>query len=205
MFCLEMCGCAVGRATCSLLCPWSVSLLLSPPPPPPPPTHTHTCQYASTPRPQVFNASEEEALADKYPNIRLFTAALKASDTPVQELLAVEQPWSVASSSKYLPRHHPLNLFPLRPLSLLVQRQWEEVTGPTSQQPAGSMAGTSMTLSSIPLDWWTQTGEVPRWRRGPPLMPWPSVGSQTKDQPQFTGPIRDKIPPHTSTQCSGMQ
>jgi sialate O-acetylesterase len=48
--------------------------------------------------PQVFNASEEEALADKYPNIRVFTAALKTSDTPVEELLAVEQPWSVASA-----------------------------------------------------------------------------------------------------------
>jgi sialate O-acetylesterase len=48
--------------------------------------------------PQVFNASEEEALADKYPNVRLFTAALRTSDTPVRELLAVEQPWSVASS-----------------------------------------------------------------------------------------------------------
>ncbi|CAI8011165.1 Sialate O-acetylesterase [Geodia barretti] len=48
--------------------------------------------------PQAFNASEEEALADKYPNIRLFTAALMASDTPVEELLAVEQPWSVASA-----------------------------------------------------------------------------------------------------------
>lgn len=50
---------------------------------------------------QVFNASEEEALADKYPNIRLFTAALVASDTPEQELLAVEQKWSVANSSEF--------------------------------------------------------------------------------------------------------
>ena len=48
---------------------------------------------------QAYNASEEEARADSYPNIRLFTAALMASDTPQQELLAVEQPWSVASSS----------------------------------------------------------------------------------------------------------
>ena len=175
------------------------------PPPPPPLSHTHTYHYAPTPHPQVFNASEEEALADKYPNIRLFTAALRASDTPVQELLAVEQPWSVASSGKYLPKHHRLKLFLLSP-SLLVQRQWEEVTGLTSQQPAGSMAGTSMTLSSIQLDWWPQPMKVPQWRRGLPLMPWPSVGSQTRHQPQFTGPSRAKIPPgQTSTQCSGMQ
>lgn len=61
----------------------------------------------------MFNASEEEALADKYPNIRLFTAALRSSDTPVQELLSVEQPWSVASSSKHLLIHHLLKLLPL--------------------------------------------------------------------------------------------
>lgn len=47
--------------------------------------------------PQVFNAAAEIAAAANYPEIRLFTAALKASATPVDELLQVEQPWAVAS------------------------------------------------------------------------------------------------------------
>jgi len=44
----------------------------------------------------VFNASEEIAKAAAFPHIRLFTAALKSSDTPEQELLSVEQQWAVA-------------------------------------------------------------------------------------------------------------
>ena len=50
---------------------------------------------------QVFNASAEIEKAANYPNIRIFTAALKSSDTPQTELMAVEQPWSVASPSMY--------------------------------------------------------------------------------------------------------
>jgi len=41
----------------------------------------------------VFNASEEIAKAAAFPHIRLFTAALKSSDTPEEELLSVEQQW----------------------------------------------------------------------------------------------------------------
>eukprot|EP00731_Ephydatia_muelleri_P021229 Em0013g956a len=46
---------------------------------------------------EVFNASEEIAMAANYPHIRLFTASLQSSSTPVLELLQVEQQWSVAS------------------------------------------------------------------------------------------------------------
>jgi len=44
----------------------------------------------------VFNASEEIAKAAAFPHFRLFTAALKSSDTPEEELLSVEQQWAVA-------------------------------------------------------------------------------------------------------------
>jgi len=48
----------------------------------------------------VFTASEEIAKAAAFPHIRLFTAALKSSDTPEdtpeEELLSVEQQWAVA-------------------------------------------------------------------------------------------------------------
>lgn len=47
---------------------------------------------------QVVNASEAIEEADHYPDIRLFTASLIASDTPLYELQEVMQPWSVASS-----------------------------------------------------------------------------------------------------------
>lgn len=51
--------------------------------------------------PQVVNLSQALQEADHYPNIRLFTAFQVQSDTPLDELEVVEQPWSVASSSKY--------------------------------------------------------------------------------------------------------
>ena len=51
---------------------------------------------------QVNNAEAEVAKAADYPMIRLFTAALEQSTTPVDELLGVSEPWSVASSSKLL-------------------------------------------------------------------------------------------------------
>ncbi|CAF3486522.1 unnamed protein product [Rotaria socialis] len=46
----------------------------------------------------IFNATEEISNAGKYPKIRVFTAALKPSDTPVEELLGIVENWSVASS-----------------------------------------------------------------------------------------------------------
>ncbi|XP_027046270.1 sialate O-acetylesterase-like [Pocillopora damicornis] len=47
---------------------------------------------------QAINASEASKEADNYPEIRLFTASLIESETPLYELKEVEQPWSVASS-----------------------------------------------------------------------------------------------------------
>lgn len=58
------------------------------------------CMYAPCLWLQAFNASEEIAKAANYPHIRLFTAALKASSTPVDELLGIEQQWAVAGPSK---------------------------------------------------------------------------------------------------------
>ncbi|CAF1438660.1 unnamed protein product [Adineta ricciae] len=46
----------------------------------------------------IFNASIEIANANKYPKIRLFTAALKPSATPVEELIGIEQNWSIPSA-----------------------------------------------------------------------------------------------------------
>ncbi len=45
-----------------------------------------------------FNASEEIENAGNYPKIRVFTAALKSSGAPVEELLGIVSNWSVASS-----------------------------------------------------------------------------------------------------------
>ena len=46
----------------------------------------------------IFNSSEEIAMAGNYPKIRVFTAALKPSATPIEELLGIVENWSVASS-----------------------------------------------------------------------------------------------------------
>ena len=46
---------------------------------------------------QVYNATDEVANAANYPMIRLFTAQLQQSTTPVDELLGITEPWSVAS------------------------------------------------------------------------------------------------------------
>ena len=48
----------------------------------------------------MFNASEEIAKAAAFHQVRLFTAALKSSDTPEEELLSVEQQWAVAGPGK---------------------------------------------------------------------------------------------------------
>uniref|UniRef100_A0A3Q2NVG8 Sialic acid acetylesterase n=1 Tax=Fundulus heteroclitus TaxID=8078 RepID=A0A3Q2NVG8_FUNHE len=48
---------------------------------------------------QIFNASEELALASKYPHVRPFMAALKASKTELIDLIQVEIPWSVPTTS----------------------------------------------------------------------------------------------------------
>ena len=47
----------------------------------------------------AFNATAEVAAAGNFPLIRLFTAAMIASDTPLTELAQVEEPWSVASAA----------------------------------------------------------------------------------------------------------
>lgn len=45
----------------------------------------------------IFNATEEIANAGNYPKIRLFTAALVASPTPLEELVRTRLTWSAAS------------------------------------------------------------------------------------------------------------
>lgn len=44
---------------------------------------------------QIFNASEELALAAKYPHVRTFMAAMKLSKTEQTDLIEVALPWSV--------------------------------------------------------------------------------------------------------------
>jgi sialate O-acetylesterase len=46
---------------------------------------------------QIYNATEEIANAGNYPKIRVFTAALLPSASPVEELLGINLKWSVAS------------------------------------------------------------------------------------------------------------
>jgi len=49
---------------------------------------------------EVFNATEEAAKANNYPNIRVFTVGqTTVSNTPLPELASIEQPWSVSSSA----------------------------------------------------------------------------------------------------------
>jgi sialate O-acetylesterase len=48
---------------------------------------------------RMFNASVEIENADKYPKIRLFTAAQAQSYTPQEELLSIGLKWSVASNT----------------------------------------------------------------------------------------------------------
>jgi sialate O-acetylesterase len=45
----------------------------------------------------IFNATEEITNAGNYPKIRVFTAALEPSATPVEELISILLKWSVAS------------------------------------------------------------------------------------------------------------
>ncbi|XP_029571407.1 sialate O-acetylesterase isoform X1 [Salmo trutta] len=47
---------------------------------------------------QVFNASEELALASKFPQVRIFMAALEQSYTELTDLAGVEVPWSVPTA-----------------------------------------------------------------------------------------------------------
>ncbi|XP_070684761.1 sialate O-acetylesterase [Pempheris klunzingeri] len=49
---------------------------------------------------EIFNASEEMALAEKYPHVRTFMAALKQSETELTDLIGVEIPWSVPTKRK---------------------------------------------------------------------------------------------------------
>ncbi|XP_061574872.1 sialate O-acetylesterase [Cololabis saira] len=48
---------------------------------------------------QIFNASEELALSDKYPHVRPFMVALNTSETELTDLIQVELPWSVPTAS----------------------------------------------------------------------------------------------------------
>ncbi|XP_038548360.1 sialate O-acetylesterase [Micropterus salmoides] len=48
---------------------------------------------------QIFNASEELALAAKYPHIRTFMAALNQSETELIDLIQVSLPWSVPTTN----------------------------------------------------------------------------------------------------------
>ncbi|KAM9853189.1 sialate O-acetylesterase [Aulostomus maculatus] len=50
------------------------------------------------PTSQIFNASEELALADKYPYVRPFMVALNTSETALTDLMGVELRWSLASA-----------------------------------------------------------------------------------------------------------
>ncbi|XP_064159862.1 sialate O-acetylesterase-like [Anguilla rostrata] len=47
---------------------------------------------------QVINASAEAALASKYPQVRIFMAALETSREPLMDLPRVEVPWSVPTA-----------------------------------------------------------------------------------------------------------
>ena len=47
----------------------------------------------------IYNGSLEIANAGNYPKIRVFTAALKPSDQPVEELLGIVANWSLASNT----------------------------------------------------------------------------------------------------------
>ena len=46
---------------------------------------------------QIYNGSDEIVNADLFPNIRVFTAALRPSDSPVEELIDIDLSWSKAS------------------------------------------------------------------------------------------------------------
>ncbi|XP_065177666.1 sialate O-acetylesterase-like [Sycon ciliatum] len=48
---------------------------------------------------QAFNATAEAAAADGFPNIRVFTVALKPSLKPELELLGITEPWMAASKA----------------------------------------------------------------------------------------------------------
>nr|XP_046246305.1 sialate O-acetylesterase isoform X2 [Scatophagus argus]XP_046246306.1 sialate O-acetylesterase isoform X2 [Scatophagus argus] len=47
---------------------------------------------------QIFNASQEMALAAKYPHVRTFMVALNLSETELTDLIQVQLPWSVPTA-----------------------------------------------------------------------------------------------------------
>ncbi|KAG9348532.1 hypothetical protein JZ751_002268, partial [Albula glossodonta] len=47
---------------------------------------------------QLFNASEEQELAPKFPHVRVFMVALEVSDAELIDLPRIEVPWSVPSA-----------------------------------------------------------------------------------------------------------
>lgn len=52
---------------------------------------------------QIFNSSEELALAPKYPHVRIFTAGLITSDKELPDLSKVDIPWSVPDEKNLAP------------------------------------------------------------------------------------------------------
>jgi len=47
----------------------------------------------------IYNGTEEMANAGNYPKIRVFTAGLRPSSMPIEELISIALKWSVASST----------------------------------------------------------------------------------------------------------
>lgn len=60
------------------------------------------CERPLSVCPQVMNASEELAEASKFPDVRVFSAALEQSSTELRDLAKVALPWSIPSASKRL-------------------------------------------------------------------------------------------------------
>nr|ACO14464.1 Sialate O-acetylesterase precursor [Esox lucius] len=54
---------------------------------------------------QVFNASEEMALASEFPHVRIFMASLEQSHTELIDLAGLEVPWSVPTGGMDVPLH----------------------------------------------------------------------------------------------------
>ncbi|KAF0030797.1 hypothetical protein F2P81_017528 [Scophthalmus maximus] len=55
---------------------------------------------------QIFNASEELALAQTYPHVRPFMASLKMSDTELIDLIQVQLPWTVPTAGESNSMYH---------------------------------------------------------------------------------------------------
>ena len=88
----DVCVCG-GQSSTPCLPPFSSPLPLTP---------CAICMYVDMQfsLPATTNASTEEAAADKYPHVRLFTVGQATSAaTPLPDLQTIEQSWSVASAA----------------------------------------------------------------------------------------------------------